>query len=64
MPICTPTKFLNVAYCWQINLTWVAPALSFPLDKYIIFYRPSSNGVEIVRILHGSRNIESLFKGE
>jgi toxin ParE1/3/4 len=37
---------------------------SIALARYMIFYRPSSNGVEIVRILHGSRDIEGLFQGE
>ena len=35
---------------------------SFPVGNYIIIYRPISDGVEIVRVLHGSRDIESLFE--
>jgi toxin ParE1/3/4 len=35
---------------------------SFPVGNYVIFYRPISDGVEIVRVLHGSRDIESLFE--
>ncbi len=34
---------------------------SFPLQDYTIFYRPIDDGVEIVRVLHGNRDIESLF---
>ena len=34
---------------------------SFPLQDYTIFYRPVDEGVEIVRVLHGNRDIESLF---
>lgn len=34
---------------------------SLALGKYVIFYRLHSNGVEIVRILHGSRDLEGLF---
>ena len=41
----------------------LAPDLrSFPFEAYVIFYRPLDNGVEIVRVIHGSRNIESLFR--
>lgn len=29
--------------------------------KYLIFYRPIENGVEIIRVLHSSRGIEGLF---
>jgi toxin ParE1/3/4 len=34
---------------------------SFPVGKYIIFYLPASGGLEIVRILHGMRDIDTLF---
>ena len=32
---------------------------SFPVSRYIIFYRPLPDGVEIVRVLHSARDIES-----
>ncbi|MCI0335275.1 MAG: type II toxin-antitoxin system RelE/ParE family toxin [Planctomycetes bacterium] len=28
---------------------------------YLTFYRPTADGVEIWRVLHGARDIESLF---
>ena len=34
---------------------------SLIFEDYIIFYRPIENGVEIVRVLHGRRDIEELF---
>jgi toxin ParE1/3/4 len=34
---------------------------SFPVGKYIIFYLPISGGLEIVRILHGMRDIDIFF---
>ncbi len=34
---------------------------SFPVGRHILFYRPTPDAVEIVRILHSSRDIESLF---
>ncbi|MFQ6029313.1 MAG: type II toxin-antitoxin system RelE/ParE family toxin [Dehalococcoidia bacterium] len=33
---------------------------SFPLGNYLIFYRPIDNGVDIGRVLHGSRDFEAL----
>ena len=39
-----------------------APGLrSFPVGNYIIFYVPIENGIEIVRVISGARNIEALF---
>jgi toxin ParE1/3/4 len=35
---------------------------SFPVASYIIFYRAISRGIEVVRVLHASRNIETLFQ--
>ncbi len=34
----------------------------FSHKKYIIFYFEIENGVEIYRIFHGARNIETLFE--
>lgn len=40
----------------------IAPRLrSFPVKRYILFYRPMPDGVEIVRVVHGSREVESIF---
>jgi toxin ParE1/3/4 len=32
-----------------------------PIGNYLIFYFPIEDGVDIVRVLHGSRNIERMF---
>jgi toxin ParE1/3/4 len=37
---------------------------SFPVGRYIIFYVPTPKGVEIVRVLHGARDIESVLHDE
>jgi toxin ParE1/3/4 len=34
----------------------------FPVGNYIIFYRPIENGIEVLRVLHGSRDIPRLFR--
>jgi toxin ParE1/3/4 len=34
----------------------------FPVGDYLIFYRTGQNGIEVIRILHGSRDVESIFK--
>ena len=37
--------------------------LSFPFGRYIIFYRASQNAIEIVRVLHGARDVQTIFEG-
>jgi len=40
----------------------LAPGLrSFPAGSYFIFYQPITDGIEVVRVLHASRDIDSLF---
>ncbi len=41
----------------------LAPRLrGTPLGNYLIFYRITDYGVEIVRIVHGARELEALFE--
>jgi toxin ParE1/3/4 len=37
---------------------------SFAVGRYVVFYLPLSRGIEVVRVLHGSRDIESIFENE
>jgi toxin ParE1/3/4 len=40
----------------------LAPSLrSFTAGNYLILYRPTPNGIEVVRVAHGSRDLPSLF---
>ncbi len=41
----------------------LAPSLrSFPVGSYVIFYLPLSDGIDVIRVLHGARNIRRLFR--
>jgi len=33
-----------------------------PVGDYLIFYRPTNNGIDIIRVLHGARDVESILK--
>jgi toxin ParE1/3/4 len=35
---------------------------SFAVGSYVIFYRESPTGIEVARVLHGRRDIPSLFR--
>jgi toxin ParE1/3/4 len=37
---------------------------SFPIGRYVIFYRVMPEVVEIVRVLHGSRDLNAIFNPE
>ncbi|MEH2458044.1 MAG: type II toxin-antitoxin system RelE/ParE family toxin [Nostoc sp.] len=38
------------------------PALrSLPVDDYLIFYRPIAEGIEVVRVVSGYCDLETLF---
>jgi toxin ParE1/3/4 len=34
----------------------------FPFGEYLIYYRPSDGGIEVVRVLHGARDIRRAFR--
>ena len=34
---------------------------SFPFGNYVLFYRPTEGGIEIVRVLHGARDVPVIF---
>jgi toxin ParE1/3/4 len=41
----------------------LAPDLrAFPVEDYLLFYRQAATGIEIVRVLHGARDIEAVFE--
>ena len=34
---------------------------SFAVTRYLIFYRPAPDGIQVLRVLHGARDIPSFF---
>ena len=34
---------------------------SFPIGNYVLFYQPIEGGIDIIRVLHGARDIDALF---
>lgn len=42
----------------------LAPGIqSFPIGLYVVFYRVVTGAVEVVRVLHGARDIKNIFEG-
>lgn len=37
---------------------------SFAVGNHVIFYRSRAHGIEVVRVLHGRRDIEAIFEDE
>lgn len=43
----------------------LAPGVrSFTFERYVIFYVPLDDGIDVVRVLHGARDIDAVFKPE
>jgi toxin ParE1/3/4 len=34
----------------------------FPIGSYVVFYRPIDDGIELLRVLHGARDIPAVWK--
>jgi toxin ParE1/3/4 len=57
-------KIGKVAAC---RSPFLAGMKMFPLkrfSKHLVFYRLLESGIEIIRVLHGGHDIESLFEGQ
>ncbi len=37
---------------------------SFPVGRYVIFYRRISEGIEIIRVLHGARDLDLILNAD
>jgi|SRR5579864_8936692 toxin ParE1/3/4 len=61
------SKFRTLAR--RPNLGRARPELSkdlrsFAVGRYVIFYLPLSNGIEIVRVLHGARDVATILQDD
>jgi toxin ParE1/3/4 len=34
---------------------------SFPVGRYILFYRATPEGIDVIRVLHGARDLNAIF---
>ena len=40
----------------------LAPQLrSFPVENYLVFYRPTGDAIVVIRVLHGARDLPEFF---
>lgn len=35
---------------------------NFVVGSYVIFYRPLTDGIEVVRVIHGARDVDAIFE--
>lgn len=51
---------LRVFRRWRNIRSWVVTKF----NNYVVFYRalPNGSGIEIIRVLHGARNLDAMFQ--
>jgi toxin ParE1/3/4 len=54
----TLAQFPEMGQMWN-NL--IPPLRSFPVERYLIFYRPITGGIQVVRIVSGYRDMSAIF---
>ncbi|MBN8510525.1 MAG: type II toxin-antitoxin system RelE/ParE family toxin [Burkholderiales bacterium] len=37
---------------------------SFPFGRYVVFYAPIDDGIDVVRVLHSARDVDAAFGDE
>jgi toxin ParE1/3/4 len=47
------SRFLNGVRRWRVK----------GFKNYLIFYREVEDGIEVIRVLHGARDIDAIFNG-
>jgi len=50
--------------CYEYDHPALADLRYFPVSrfrKYLVFYRPAADGIEIIRVLHGARDIQTIL---
>ncbi len=55
------TFLSNSPYIGRERIDLGSSLRSFPVGSFVIFYVPIENGIEVVRVLHGARDIENLL---
>jgi toxin ParE1/3/4 len=50
--------------CWEAGnwpglRVWPIPRFA----KYLIFYQPLENGIDVIRVLHGAQDVDRLLEG-
>jgi toxin ParE1/3/4 len=57
----TPARLAAMPFMGQARFE-LAPGLRmFPIGNYLIFFRLIQDGIEVIRVLHGKRNITGRF---
>ena len=68
MPLITGSTSSTPSFgSWPCSRSWgardeLAPGIrSFPFGRYLVFYLPISDGIDVVRVLHGARDVDKVF---
>jgi toxin ParE1/3/4 len=54
--------FSNNPLLGKLRNEFIVNLRSFPFKKYVIFYIPIDKGIDVLRIIHSSRDIEQVFE--
>jgi toxin ParE1/3/4 len=61
------SKMPGMGRIWTWQSVTLSGVRSFPVrdfQKYLIFYRPLHEGIEVLRVLHGARDLPGLLEDE
>lgn len=57
----TLNRLATMPFMGQARFDLATGLRMFPVGNYLIFFRPIENGIEVIRVLHGRRNITGRF---
>ena len=56
------SKLASMPHMGRTRSELSAGLRSFVVARYVIFYLPTENGIDVVRIIHGARDFPPLFE--
>jgi toxin ParE1/3/4 len=57
----TLNRLTAMSFMGQARVDLALGLRMFPVGSYLMFFRPIESGIEVIRILHGKRNITGRF---
>jgi toxin ParE1/3/4 len=57
----TCAKLADAPYSGRLREELAPNIRSLPVGNYVIFYRPDEDGIVVIRVLHGARDLPGLL---
>jgi toxin ParE1/3/4 len=56
----------RIGHCWRSEEPRIDAVRVWPMPgwKYVVFYRPTDTGIDVIRVLHGAQDVTAVIAEE